>query len=94
MCEPGAGTCGSSTALTTVRPVSPWTRRVDVAALTVAVGLALVEIVGGVRAFNSPRGFLNGVPIRRPSRRAAPGAPSVANVLRVVHRGRIVLLDP
>jgi hypothetical protein len=26
-------------------------------------------------------------------RPAAPGAPSVANVLRAVHRGRIVLLD-
>ena len=50
------------TALTTVRPVSVWTRRINVAALTVVVGLALVDIVGGVKAFNSPGGFLNGVP--------------------------------
>ena len=50
------------TALTTVRPVSPWTRRINVAALAVAVGLALVDIVGGVKAFNNPRGLLNGVP--------------------------------
>jgi hypothetical protein len=50
------------TALTTVRPVSPWTRRINVALLTVPVGLALLDIVGGVKAFNSPRGFLNGVP--------------------------------
>jgi hypothetical protein len=50
------------TALTTVRPVSPWTRRINVAALTVAVGLALVDIAAGVKAFNSPGGFLNGVP--------------------------------
>ena len=50
------------TALTTVRPVSPWTRRFNVAMLTVVVGLALVDIVAGVKAFNSPRGFLNGVP--------------------------------
>ncbi len=50
------------TALTTVRPVSPWTRRINVAALAVAVGLAFVDIVLGVKAFNSPRGFLNGVP--------------------------------
>src|SRR5205809_1172659 len=50
------------TALTTVRTVSPWTRRINVAALTVAVGLALVDIVGGIKAFNSPGGFLNGVP--------------------------------
>jgi uncharacterized membrane protein len=51
-----------ATALTTVRPVSPWSRRINVAALTVAVGLALIDIVGGVKAFNSPRGVLNGVP--------------------------------
>ena len=50
------------TALTTVRPLSRWTRGIDIAALTVAVGLALLDIVGGVKAFNSPRGSLNGVP--------------------------------
>ena len=50
------------TALTTVRPVSSWTRLINDAALTIAVGLALVDIVLGVTAFNSPRGFLNGVP--------------------------------
>ena len=50
------------TALTTVRPVSAWTRTFNVAALTVAVGLALMDIVGGVKAFNSPPGFLHGVP--------------------------------
>ena len=50
------------TALTTVRPASAWTRTFDVAALMVVVGLALLTIVGGVKAFNSPGGFLNGVP--------------------------------
>jgi len=50
------------TALTTVRPVSPWTRTINVAAVAVAIGLALVDIVGGVKAFNSPRGSLDGVP--------------------------------
>ena len=50
------------TALTTVRPVSRWTRGVDIAALIVAFGLALSGIVRGVEAFNSPRGVLNGVP--------------------------------
>src|SRR5512132_1171627 len=34
------------TALTTVRPASPWTRRLNVAALAVAVGLAFVDILG------------------------------------------------
>jgi uncharacterized membrane protein len=50
------------TALTTVRPVSSWTRRSHVAALIVAVGLALVDIAGGVKAWSSPGGSLNGVP--------------------------------
>jgi uncharacterized membrane protein len=50
------------TALTTIRPVSPWTRRFNVAALTVPVGLGLGGIARGVQAFNSPGGFLNGVP--------------------------------
>jgi uncharacterized membrane protein len=50
------------TALTTVRPVSPWTRGINVAALMVVVGLALLDILGGIKAFNSPRGVLNGVP--------------------------------
>jgi hypothetical protein len=50
------------TALTTVRPVSRWTRGINLAALPVAIGVALVDIAGGVRAFNSPRGALNGVP--------------------------------
>ncbi len=50
------------TALTTVRPVSPWTRRINVAGLAVAVGLATVDLAAGVRAFNSPGGLLDGVP--------------------------------
>src|SRR5262249_18403432 len=50
------------TALTTVRPATAWTRRLDVAALAVAVALASVEIVLGVTAFNSPRGAPHGVP--------------------------------
>jgi len=50
------------TALTTVRPVSQWTRRVNVIALVVAVSLALIDLSGGIKAFNSPRRTLNGVP--------------------------------
>ncbi|HEX5716622.1 MAG TPA: hypothetical protein VF179_10715 [Thermoanaerobaculia bacterium] len=52
------------TALTTVRPVSPWTRRINAAALTLVVGLALATIVGGVKAFNSPHLSPGGVPFR------------------------------
>jgi hypothetical protein len=52
------------TAWTTVRAASPWTRHVTAAALVIPVGLALGSIVRGVEAFNSPRGFLNGVPFQ------------------------------
>jgi hypothetical protein len=52
------------TALTTVRPVSRWTRGINVAALTIAVGLALGGIVGGVEKFNSPGVSPGGVPLR------------------------------
>ena len=52
------------TALTTVRPVSPWTRRINAAALTVVVGLALGSIVGGVKNFNNPHLSPGGVPFR------------------------------
>src|SRR3982751_1631271 len=50
------------TALTTVRPVSTWTRRLDAAALAVAVGLVLVELSLGIKAAASPRGTMSGVP--------------------------------
>jgi uncharacterized membrane protein len=52
------------TALTTVRPVSPWTRRINAVALTVVVGLALGSIVSGVKAFNSPGLSPDGVTFR------------------------------
>lgn len=52
------------TALTTVRPVSPWTRRINAAALRVVVGLAFLSILGGVRAFNNPGLSPGGVPYR------------------------------
>ena len=52
------------TALTTVRPVSPWTRRINAAALVLVVGLALLSIVGGVKAINNPGLSPGGVPFR------------------------------
>ena len=52
------------TAWMTVRPVSPWTRHINAATLTFALGLALVAIVGGVNAVNSPRVSPGGVPFR------------------------------
>jgi uncharacterized membrane protein len=52
------------TALTTVRPVSSWTRWINVAALTVVVGLAFATFVGGVNKVNDPGISPGGVPFR------------------------------
>lgn len=52
------------TGLTTVRPPSPWTRRIDGAALAVAVVLAVAATVGGFVAVNSTRVSPGGVPFR------------------------------
>jgi hypothetical protein len=52
------------TALTTVRPVSPWTRRINAVALTVAVVLAAGCVFGGVRSINAPGRDANGVPFQ------------------------------
>ncbi len=52
------------TALTTVRPPSRWTRAINIAALTVAVGLALASIAGGAKAINNPGLSSGGVPFR------------------------------
>lgn len=52
------------TAWTTVRPASPWTRRINAAALTVAVGLALLAVLGGVTSINNPGLSPGGVPFR------------------------------
>ena len=53
-----------ATAWMTVRPTSAWTRHINAGALTVALGLTLVAIVGGVNAVNSPRLSPGGVPFR------------------------------
>lgn len=50
------------TAWTTVRPPSPATRAFGIAGLIVAIGIALFDIAGGLRALRAPRGMLNGVP--------------------------------
>ena len=52
------------TALTTVRPPSRWTRVINAAALTVAIGLALAAIVGGLEKVNTPGLSPGGVPFR------------------------------
>jgi len=52
------------TALTTVRPASSSTRRIDVAATMFALTLALVAAVGGMKAIDTPRLSPGGVPYR------------------------------
>jgi uncharacterized membrane protein len=52
------------TALTTVRPPSRWTRAINVAALTLALGLASVSIIGGINGVNRPGLSGGGVPFR------------------------------
>lgn len=50
------------TALTTVRPASAWTRRLDAAGLVVALFLVVIQIALGFKALATPRGTINGVP--------------------------------
>jgi uncharacterized membrane protein len=50
------------TALTTVRPVSSWTRRLNAVATTVAVVLAAGCVLNGASMINTPGRDLNGVP--------------------------------
>jgi uncharacterized membrane protein len=50
------------TALTAVRPQSRRTRLFHIAALPIAIGLAVLDVVAGVQAFHSPGGQLNGAP--------------------------------
>jgi len=52
------------TALTTVRPATRWTRMINVAALTVAAGLAFAMILGGIQGVSNPGRSSGGVPFR------------------------------
>jgi hypothetical protein len=51
-----------TTALTTVRPVSTWTWRLNLAALVVVIALSLYEVGMGFKALASPGGTIDGVP--------------------------------
>lgn len=52
------------TALTTVRPVSSWTRRINAVALSVALVLAAGSALSGVRLLNASGRDANGVPVQ------------------------------
>lgn len=51
-----------TTALTTVRPESAWTRGLTIAGMLLAASAAVLDVFAGVTAFNRPRGMLDGVP--------------------------------
>jgi hypothetical protein len=50
------------TGLTAVRPLTNWTRKLNSAALMVAIALAAVEIGMGIKAMARPDGVIDGVP--------------------------------
>ncbi|HKE26149.1 MAG TPA: hypothetical protein VKB88_27520 [Bryobacteraceae bacterium] len=50
------------TALTTIRDVSAWTRRLNLAALVVGLALSVIEIVLAFKALTGSGGMINGVP--------------------------------
>jgi len=75
------------TALTAVRPESQGTRRITVVALVVAVGLAVLDIVAGVQAFQSPGGWRNGAPFQMLFFLATVMSLAAAGDLRVVRFG-------
>ena len=77
------------TALTTVRPVSRWTRGINVAALTVALVLALFAIVGGVRIFNLPGRTYEGIPFFVPLFIATVLILAAAGDVRVMRSGML-----
>jgi len=75
------------TALTTVRPVSRWTRGINVAALAVALVLALFGIVGGMQIFNLPGRSYNGIPFFMPLFLATVLILAAAGDLRIMRSG-------
>ena len=52
------------TAWMTVRPVSPWTRRINVGAMIFAIAFSVLTVASGVKAFNSSDLSPGGVPLR------------------------------
>jgi hypothetical protein len=80
------------TALTAVRPVTPWTRRLDVAAFVVVAFLAVGTLMGAIRAVNDPGLSPGGVPWRTIGVMsfvlAAVMILAAAGDLRVIFKGR------
>jgi hypothetical protein len=75
------------TGLTTVRPVSPWTRPLNAAALLVAIALSLIEIGLGLKALANPGRTIDGVPFFMPFFIATVTALAAAGDLRLMRKG-------
>ena len=77
------------TALTTVRPVSIWTRWLNSTALLVAVALTLVEVGLGFKALASPGGTINGIPFFMPFFLAIVTTLAATGDIRVMRSGAL-----
>jgi hypothetical protein len=75
------------TALTTVRPVTRWTRTINVVALVVVLVLASFAIVGGIRIFNIPGRTYNGIPFFVPLFIGAVMMLAAAGDIRILRSG-------
>jgi hypothetical protein len=77
------------TALTTVRPVSAWTRWLNWGALVMVIALTCYEIGMGVKAFGNPDGTLNGIPFFMPFFLAVVTTLAAVGDVRVLRSGAL-----
>jgi uncharacterized membrane protein len=77
------------TALTTVRPASPWTRWLNWTALVVVIALSVIELALGIKALASPGGRINGVPFFMMFFMATVTALAATGDIRMLRRGRL-----
>lgn len=77
------------TGLTTVRPVTVWSRRLNLGALVVACALVVIEIGLGLKAYSSPHGMFNGAPFFMLFFLAAVTALAGAGDIRLMRLGRL-----
>jgi uncharacterized membrane protein len=77
------------TALTTVRPASAWTRRLNAGGLLVAIALSIIEIGLGIKALGSPDHTIDGVPFFMPFFVATVMALAAVGDIRLIMPGRL-----
>jgi uncharacterized membrane protein len=77
------------TALTTVRPASAWSHRLNSAALVVAIALSLIDIGLGFKAFASPGHTMEGIPFFMPFIIATVIAMAAVGDIRLMRAGTL-----